>query len=89
VRVDYRDPEEQKLRYHWEVRKESTDRRSGGDAERPPDAIPDAVKADGDSGATVVTTPDEPGAYRLFVTVLDGHGSGCTENWPFHVDAQP
>jgi len=88
VRVAYRDPEGAQLRYRWDVRQESTDRRTGGDAERPPDAIPDAVAAEGDSGAAVVTAPIQAGAYRLFVTVLDGSGSGCMENWPFYVDAQ-
>jgi hypothetical protein len=87
VRVVYRDPESARLRYRWDVREESTDRRSGGDAERAPAAMADAVAASGDSGMAVVTAPERPGAYRLFVTVFDGHGSGCMENWPFHVDA--
>jgi hypothetical protein len=88
VRVAYRDPEGAPLRYEWDVRQESTDRRTGGDAERPPDVIPGAVAAESDSGAGVVTAPSQAGAYRLFVTVLDGSGSGCMENWPFYVDAQ-
>ncbi len=88
VRVVYRDPESAPLRYRWDVREESTDRRSGGDVEQAPAAMADAVAAGGDSGTAVVTTPTRPGAYRLFVTVVDGNGSGCVENWPFHVDAQ-
>jgi hypothetical protein len=87
VRAAYRDPEGADLRYRWEVREESADRRTGGDAERPPDVIPGSVTADGDPGTAVVTAPQRTGAYRLFLTVLDGHGSGCTENWPFYVDA--
>lgn len=88
VKAAYRDPEGADLHYRWEVREESTDRRTGGDAERPPAEIPGLVTAEGSGDSAVVTAPDEPGAYRLFVTVLDGNGSGCTENWPFHVDAQ-
>lgn len=88
VRAAYRDPEGADLTYRWEVRKESTDRRTGGDAERPPDAIPNTVMTDGEPGTAVVTAPRRAGAYRLFLTVLDGHGSGCLENWPFYVDAQ-
>jgi hypothetical protein len=88
VRVGYRDPEGATLRYLWEVREESSDRRSGGDAERPPAVIADAVTAADESGSAVVTAPHGPGGYRLFVTVLDGRGSGCTENWPFYVDAK-
>jgi hypothetical protein len=43
------------------------------------------VEAD-DSGSAAVRAPTEPGAYRLFVTVRDGAGSGCMDNWPFRVE---
>lgn len=89
VRVEYDDPEGAPLRYTWQVREESSDRRWGGDAERAPAEIHDAVTAEDDSGTAVVTAPRRPGGYRLFVTVVDGHGSGCTDNWPFHVDDTP
>jgi hypothetical protein len=88
VRAVYRDPEGMHLTYRWEVLEESSDRREGGDAERPPDLVPGGVRAAGPSGRATVTAPRKPGGYRLFVTVLDDNGSGCTDNWPFHVDTQ-
>lgn len=88
VRAIYRDPEGGPLDYRWEVREESHDRRQGGDAERPPDLVPGGVRAEGPAGRAIVTAPRKPGGYRLFVTVLDANGSGCTDNWPFHVDPQ-
>jgi hypothetical protein len=33
----------------------------------------------------VIKVPPRPGAYRLFVTVRDGEGSGCMDNWAFRV----
>ena len=88
VLVRYRDPEAAPLHYRWEVREESSDRREGGDAERPPDEVPGAVVAAGSAGHAIVTAPQRSGGYRLFVTVLDGNGSGSTDNWPFYVDTQ-
>ena len=88
VLVRYRDPEAAPLHYRWEVREESSDRREGGDAERPPGEVPGAVVAAGSAGHAIVTAPQRPGGYRLFVTVLDGNGSGSTDNWPFYVDTQ-
>ena len=88
VRAVYRDPEGRPLDYHWEVREESSDRREGGDAERPPDQVAGAVRASDPAGRATLTVPRRPGGYRLFVTVLDGNGSGSTDNWPFHVDPQ-
>jgi hypothetical protein len=88
VAVLYRDPEAAPLHYRWEVREESSDRREGGDAERPPDEVPGAVVAAGSAGQATVTAPRRPGGYRLFVTVLDGNGSGSMDNWPFHVDTE-
>jgi hypothetical protein len=85
VSARYGDPESDPLTFRWEVREESSDRREGGDAERPPPAVDDAiVRADRD-GTAEIRIPTKPGAYRLFVTVTDGHGSGAVDNWPFFV----
>jgi hypothetical protein len=85
VAARYRDPESQPLRYEWDVRRESSDRQVGGDAERRPGAVPDCIVAADAEGSATVRLPREPGSYRLFVTVRDGHGSGCMDNWPFAV----
>lgn len=85
VAVTYKDPEGDTLSYEWDVVKESTDRKEGGDAEARPDSVPGCVTPTDDPGSVTVTLPTEPGAYRLFVTVRDGKGSGCSDNWPFFV----
>lgn len=85
VTARYRDPENDPLTYRWEVREESSDRREGGDAERPPPAVAEAVVRADDRGTAEIRLPATPGAYRLFVTVTDDHGSGAIDNWPFFV----
>ena len=85
VSVQYGDPDHDLLAFRWEVREESSDRREGGDAERPPPAVADAIVRSDDRGAAEIRMPEKPGAYRLFVTVTDGHGSGAVDNWPFFV----
>jgi hypothetical protein len=86
VTASYRDPEGDELSYAWEVRRENVDRKEGGDAEAEPELIDECVLESDDKGMARICTPTEPGPYRLFVTVRDGHGSGCIDNWPFFVD---
>lgn len=81
----YRDPEGRPLAYEWEVRRESDDRKEGGDRERVPAREEGCIVESTADGHVVVRTPARPGGYRLFVTVRDGEGSGCMDNWPFQV----
>lgn len=81
----YRDPEGRPLDYVWEVRRESDDRKEGGDRERAPEAVAGCIVEAGNDGRVVVRAPRQPGGYRLFVTVRDGEASGCMDNWPFAV----
>ena len=83
--VEYRDPDSDDLSYIWEIVKESTDRKIGGDAEKRPDIIESRVIDGSGSDQIRIQAPQKTGGYRLFVTVRDGHGSGCSENWPFFV----
>jgi hypothetical protein len=85
VSVRYSDPENNPLSFRWEVREESSDRREGGDAEQQPPSVPGAVVRSDDRGTADIRIPKKPGAYRLFVTVTDAHGSGAVDNWPFLV----
>lgn len=71
------------LDYEWQVVAESTDRRTGGDAEAAPPVIPGCITGSGPR--VTVRSPDRPGAYRLFVFVRDGRGGACAENVPFYV----
>ncbi|MDP1580334.1 MAG: glycoside hydrolase family 2 TIM barrel-domain containing protein [Candidatus Didemnitutus sp.] len=84
VTAEARDPDGDPVSYEWIVVAESTDRKSGGDAEKIPRSFPECtVSADG--GSAVIRTPAQPGAYRLFIYVRDAHGGGTTENIPFWV----
>lgn len=85
VSVSYKDPDGDPLTFVWEVVKESTDRREGGDAEAKPEAVSGSMIGAGGNGEATVRIPTASGGYRLFVTVRDGRGSGCSDNWPFYV----
>ena len=82
VRAD--DPDGDDLQIEWKVVAETTDRRSGGDAELVPPTIPGRIVSIAGMGAEVIA-PTEPGSYRLFVYVRDGTGRGGTVNTPFRV----
>lgn len=84
VKATAEDAENDALSWQWKVFHESTDRKVGGDAEAVPPEVPGAVVA-GEGGSATVTTPTKPGAYRLFITVLDGKGGACADNIPFFV----
>lgn len=78
--VQAADPESDPLRIRWELRAESTDRRTGGDRESVPRAFPSAILEQGKT-TTRVSLP-APGEYRLFVFVYDSHGNAATANVP-------
>ncbi len=86
VMAQYKDADGDTLTYTWEVVGESTDRKIGGEAEAAPEQVANAVRALDAVGNALLTAPTKPGAYRLFVTVRDGKGSGCMDNWPFYVE---
>ncbi|MCC5822509.1 MAG: hypothetical protein LAT64_02900 [Phycisphaerales bacterium] len=82
--VNAHDPDGDPLEVEWKVVHETSDRRSGGDAERVPPTVPDRVLSATGLTATIAA-PDTPGAYRLFVFVRDGTGRAGTANVPFLV----
>lgn len=84
VRVDASDPDGDTLDIEWRIVGESTDRRSGGDAEAAPEDVVDVVINSAGNAATL-RAPNQPGAYRVFVTVRDGNGRAGTANVPFRV----
>jgi hypothetical protein len=80
-RVVGEDPEGDALQTRWELRPESTDKRTGGDREEVPPTIEGAVvEADGFSAR--VRLPEKPGAYRVFVFLVDEHSGAATANVP-------
>ena len=86
VQVLYEDPDNDNLDYVWQIFKETNDRKIGGDKENTPDEISGILISSRSKGRAIIKTPNEKGAYRLFVTVRDGEGSAAVDNWPFYVD---
>ncbi len=72
------------LSYHWTVRPEATAVGHGGDDEAEPEPIP-GLFASADGAQVNLKAPSEPGAYRLFVDIIDGQGSAAHANIPFLV----
>jgi hypothetical protein len=81
AQVDAIDPDGDQLAYRWELKPESTATQSGGDFEPPIESIEGFIS--GDAGARVMITAPPPGAYRLFVYVVDGQGNAAHANLPF------
>lgn len=81
------DPEEDVLSFHWAVRPEATAVGHGGDDEVEPEPIP-GLFANADSAQVNLKAPSEPGAYRLFVNIIDGQGSAAHANIPFLVTGE-
>jgi hypothetical protein len=82
--VDARDPDNDPLTFRWELRSASTDKRTGGDPEQAPPTHRKAI-INVDGPAVTLQVLDEPGAYRVFVYVLDGKGNAATANVPILV----
>ena len=72
------------LTYKWLIIPESTDIRSGGDAEQAPVAVNGLfVKRKGKQAT--FRAPEKEGAYRLFIFVYDGKKHYAYANQPFYV----
>jgi hypothetical protein len=81
------DLDKDKLTYFWELAPESTDLKSGGDAEEKPAAINGKISGNGND-EIILKTPLKEGKYRLFVSVSDGKKIAYT-NIPFYVENDP
>ena len=84
--VEAADREGDTLRYVWDVRAESSDRRTGGDAEAVPPSFPDVIRSGQGTRRVSLKLPRRAGAYRVFVTVFDGKGGAAAHNFPFNVE---
>jgi hypothetical protein len=82
------DPENDPMKYSWQVMEESAARTIGGDVESIPQRLPGLIAHDNENKSQVaMKTPQRAGAYRLFVYVFDGHGHAAHANIPFYVDS--
>ena len=85
--VTVNDPDGDELSYTWVLMRESEATQVGGDKEDVPETITGRIH--NDSGPSVTMhAPEDPGAYRLFVYVHDGHGNAGHANIPFLVEQQ-
>lgn len=84
--VDCIDREGDDLRYVWDIRAESSDRKMGGDAEAAPPSFPDAIVKGQGTPRIEFKAPSRPGGYRVFVTAYDGQGGAVVHNVPFFVE---
>jgi hypothetical protein len=81
VAIEAADPEGVNLRYRLEIMPESTDIRSGGDAESKPEAIKMAFKKQTEAPATFsFRSPSTPGPYRLFIYAYDDADNAAVAN---------
>ncbi|CAN5427234.1 glycoside hydrolase family 2 TIM barrel-domain containing protein [soil metagenome] len=72
----------------WQLVRESSDKKSGGDDEAVPQEMASTTGEALKNGASrhVFHAPKEPGApFRVFVTVRDGKGNAAVANLPFRV----
>lgn len=82
------DPEGDPLQVRWVLSGEVAKYLTAGRDEAVPDDYPDALVRSDPSGATF-KMPPYGGAYRVFVTVTDGHGGAAVANVPLFVDGPP
>lgn len=85
VKIESADPDGDSLKLRMEILVESTDLKDGGDHESRPDRIAASI-SDLNDGTLSITSPKNPGAYRLFLYVLDDHNHAATVNIPFFVE---
>lgn len=81
------DPEGDKLQVRWLLTREAEQLGTGGDAEPTPETIADAILS-ADEKHAELKMPADPGGYRLFVYVRDGHGGAAVGNLPLLVKGE-
>jgi hypothetical protein len=82
--VSVTDPENDSLKYRWEIMTEvPVDQQSdGGDFEPKSSTI---FSMDSSESRMMIAAPGKPGEYRLFVYAFDGNNNAATANIPFYV----
>lgn len=78
------DPDGDALTFRWEVVREVARAGYAGMGEQRSKPMPELIVKPGE-GRLVFKAPEQEGAYRVFVFVVDGKGNGSTANIPFFV----
>lgn len=86
--VTVEDPDQDRIKYKWEILRESTDIKSGGDAESRPEGMK-GLFVSRKKNFLRFRAPDEEGPYRLFIYAFDGHQHVAYTNIPFYVMPRP
>ena len=84
AKVVAKDTERDELTFVWSVKHESDATSIGGDLEETIADIADAFEGDPNRATVRLIAPD-PGTYRIFVEIYDGHGHAAHANIPFLV----
>lgn len=84
IDIDAYDPDKDQLTYKFELLPESTDIRSGGDAEAKPEAMDFKIIRSA-NGEMEFRAPTKKGPYRMFIYIYDGNNNAATANIPFFV----
>jgi hypothetical protein len=85
VLVQSTDLDGDKLTYVWQIVPESTDKKSGGDAEIAPKPLNGIFKRSSRKLNAVEFEAPKPGQYRIFIYIFDGNNNVATANIPFLV----
>ena len=85
AKVEITDKDNDKLKYEWLVIPESTDKKTGGDAEKSPKPLRSVFKKSDKQNNQVDFSVPQKGEYRLFLFVHDGNGNVATGNIPFKI----
>ena len=81
--MNVKDFESDQIAYKWEVLKESTDLKDGGDKENRPEVV--QIHIDYNKNGELKFKSPKTGHYRLFVYANDGNKHTATANIPFSV----
>jgi len=79
-----KDEKNKNVQFNWRILEESTDKKSGGDAEEEAQEIQGLIVSRINSNSIKLRTPENPGNFRLFVTIKN-NGKIAYANIPFRV----
>ena len=85
AKAEVADPDGDPLTFRWSIKPESAETVVGGDFEASIADLDGLFVGDFAQAEVTLIAPENPGQYRLFVMVYDGHGHAAHANIPFLV----